>query len=117
MSLESFLVLSAALFCIGIYGALTRRNAIVILMSLELMFNAVNVAAVAVSRYVVPAGLRAEPGATGDSMVQMVLTGQVFAMFVIAVAAAEVAVGLAVVIAVYRQRETVDVTQISLMRR
>lgn len=117
MTLERFLILSAVLFAIGLYGVLTKRNAITILMSLEVMFNAVNVAAVAMSRYIAPAALRADPSATGDSVVQMLLTGQVFAMFVIAVAAAEVALGLAIVIAVYRHRETVDITQVNLMRR
>jgi len=117
MSLESFLGLSAVLLCIGVYGALTRRSAIAVLMSLELMFNAVNIAAVAVSRYVTPAALRANPGDVSDAAVQTVLTGQVFAMFIIAVAAAEVALGLAIVIAVYRNRESIDLTQINLLRR
>ncbi len=117
MTLERFLILSAVLFCIGLYGALTKRNAITVLMSIELMFNAVNIAAVAVSRYVTPASMRVDPLPTGDAVVQMVLTGQVFAMFIIAVAAAEIALGLAIVIAVYRYRETVDVTEVNLMRR
>jgi len=117
VTLERFLILSAVLFAIGLYGVLTKRNAITILMSLEVMFNAVNVAAVAMSRYIASAALRADQSATGDSVVQMLLTGQVFAMFVIAVAAAEVALGLAIVIAVYRHRETVDITQVNLMRR
>ena len=117
MTLERFLVLSAVLFCIGLYGFLTKRNAITMLMSIELMFNGVNIAAIAMSRYVAPSGLRRDPMATADDLVQMVLTGQVFAMFIIAVAAAEVALGLAIVIAVYRQRQTVDVTELSLMRR
>ena len=117
MTLERILVLSAILFCIGLYGFLTKRNAITMLMSIELMFNGVNVAAIAMSRYVAPLGLRDDPMATADDLVQMVLTGQVFAMFIIAVAAAEVALGLAIVIAVYRQRQTVDVTELNLMRR
>lgn len=117
MTLERFLVLSAVLFTIGLYGALTKRNAITVLMAIELMFNAVNVAAVAVARYVAPAALRADPASTADAVVQAVLTGQVFAIFIIAVAAAEVALGLAIVIAVYRYRETVDVTEVNLMRR
>lgn len=117
MTLERFLVLSAVLFCVGLYGFLTKRNAITMLMSIELMFNGVNVAAIAMSRYVAPLGLRDDPMATADDLVQMVLTGQVFAMFIIAVAAAEVALGLAIVIAVYRQRQTVDVTELNLMRR
>ncbi|MBI4310386.1 MAG: NADH-quinone oxidoreductase subunit NuoK [Chloroflexi bacterium] len=117
MSFESFMLLSAVLFSIGLYGVLTRRNAVAVLMSLELMFNAVNVAAVAVSRYVTPAALRADPASTADEALQHVLTGQVFALFVIAVAAAEVALGLAIVIAVYRSRGTVDMTQVDLMKR
>ena len=117
MTLERFLVFSAVLFCIGLYGFLTKRNAITMLMSIELMFNGVNVAAIAMSRYVAPLGLRDNPFATADDLVQMVLTGQVFAMFIIAVAAAEVALGLAIVIAVYRYRQTVDVTELNLMRR
>ena len=78
IGLEHYLVLSAVLFGIGLYGALTRRNAVVILMCIELMLNAVNISLVAFSSYVVP----------------LLLTGQVFAIFVMVVAAAEVAVGL-----------------------
>ena len=117
MTWERFLVLSAVIFCIGLYGVLTKRNVITMLMSIELMFNGVNIAAVAMSRYVAPSALRDNPMATADDVVQMVLTGQVFSMFIIAVAAAEVALGLAIVIAVYRQRQTVDITAVSLMRR
>jgi len=116
MTLERFLILSAVLFSIGLYGALTKRNAITVLMAIELMFNAVNIAAVAISRYVTPAALRVDPASTGDAVVQMLLTGQVFAIFIITVAAAEVALGLAIVIAVYRYRQTVDVTEVNLMR-
>lgn len=100
VSLEHYLILSALLFCIGLYGALSRRNTIVILMSIEIMLNAVNIALVAFSRYIVP----------------LLLTGQVFALFVMVVAAAEVAVGLAIIIALYRSRETVDVEQADLMK-
>ena len=117
MTLERFLVLSAVLFAIGLYGALTRRNAVSVLMAIEIMFNAVIIAFVAMSRYVTPAALRADPTATGDAFVQMVLTGQVFAVFIITVAAAEVALGLAIVIAVYRVKGTVDVTEVNLLRR
>jgi len=95
-----YLTLAAALFCIGLYGALTRRNAVAILMSLELMLNAVNINLVAFSRYVTPAAL----------------TGQVFALFVIAIAAAEAALGLAIIIAIYRARETVNADEINLMK-
>ena len=100
VGLEHYLILSAVLFAIGLYGALAKRNAIVILMSIELMLNAVNIAMVAFSRYIVPA----------------LLTGQVFAIFIIVVAAAEVTVGLAIIISIYRNRETVDATQIDLMK-
>ncbi len=100
VGLEHYLILSAILFSIGLYGALAKRNAIVILMSIELMLNAVNIAMVAFSRYIVP----------------LLLTGQVFAIFIIVVAAAEVAVGLAIILAIYRSRETIDVTQIQLMK-
>jgi len=100
IGLEHYLILSAILFSIGLYGALAKRNAIIILMSIELMLNAVNIAMVAFSRYIVP----------------LLLTGQIFAIFVMVVAAAEVAVGLAIIIAIYRSRETVDATKINLMK-
>jgi NAD(P)H-quinone oxidoreductase subunit 4L len=100
VGLEHYLILSAVLFSIGLYGALSKRNAIVILMSIELMLNAVNIALVAFSRYITP----------------LLLTGQVFAVFVMVVAAAEVAVGLAIIISIYRYRETIDATKINLMK-
>jgi NAD(P)H-quinone oxidoreductase subunit 4L len=100
VGLEHYLILSAVLFSIGLYGALAKRNAIVILMSIELMLNGVNIALVAFSRYIVP----------------LALTGQVFTIFVMVVAAAEVAVGLAIIIAIYRHRETIDATKINLMK-
>ena len=109
MSLEHFLILSAVLFCIGMYGALARRNVITVLMSIELMFNAVNITLVAFSKYITPAGL--------DEQLGTLLTGQVFAIFIITVAAAEIALGLGIVIALYRSRETVDLSEASLMRR
>ncbi len=100
LGLEHYLILSAILFSIGLYGALAKRNAIVILMSIELMLNAVNIAMVAFSRYIVP----------------LALTGQIFVIFIMVVAAAEVAVGLAIIIAIYRHRETIDATKIDLMK-
>jgi NADH:ubiquinone oxidoreductase subunit K len=100
LGLEHFLILSSALFTIGLYGALTMRSAVVILMSIEVMLGAVSIAMVAFSRYVVPA----------------LLTGQVFTIFIIVVAAAEATVGLAIIIAIYRRRETIDVTKINLMK-
>lgn len=95
-----FLVLAAALFSIGLYGVLSRRNAIGILMGIELMLNAVNINLVAFWRYLDP----------------VKLTGQIFAIFVFTVAAAEVAVGLALVIAIYRNRDTVVVEEIDLLK-
>ena len=109
MNLEHFLILSAVLFCIGLYGALARRNVITVLMSLELMFNAVNITLVAFAKYTVPVGVEEQLG--------RLLTGQVFAIFIITVAAAEVALGLGIVTALYRNRETVDVGEASLMSR
>ncbi|MFC1989235.1 NADH-quinone oxidoreductase subunit NuoK [Chloroflexota bacterium] len=100
MGLEHYLALSAILFSIGLYGALTKRNAVVILMCIEIMLNGVNVAMVAFSRYIAPT----------------LLTGQVFAIFIMVVAAAEAAVGLAIIIAIYRSRETVESTKIDMMK-
>ncbi len=112
MSLENFLIVSAILFSIGLFGALSKRNAIAVLMSIELMFNAVNLAAVAFSRYTVPAGLL-----TGDFSPQLLLTGQIFTIFIITIAAAEVALGLAIVITIYRSRSSVFVTDAAQMRK
>jgi NAD(P)H-quinone oxidoreductase subunit 4L len=100
VGLEHYLILAAVLFSIGLYGALAKRNAIVILMSIELMLNAVNIAMVAFSRYIVP----------------LLLTGQIFVIFIMVVAAAEVAVGLAIIISIYRHRQTIDATKIDLMK-
>lgn len=100
IGLQHYLILAGVLFCIGLYGALAKRNAIIILMSIELMLNAVNIAMVAFSRYITPA----------------LLTGQVFAIFIMVVAAAEAAVGLAIIMAIYRNRETIDVSKIDLMK-
>ena len=116
MSLENFLIVGAAIFAIGLYGALSKRNAITVLMSLELMFNGVTITAVALSRYVVPAGLAANPAATSDEVLRLLLAGQAFAVFIITVAAAEVALGVGIIIAVYRSRETVFVTDVNQMR-
>ena len=95
-----FLVLAAGLFCIGLYGVLSRRNAIGILMGIELMLNAVNINLITFWRYINP----------------VKLTGQVFVIFVFTVAAAEVAVGLALVIAIYRNRATIIVEEIDLLK-
>lgn len=93
IGLNHFLILAGALFCIGMFGALSKRNAIAVLMGIELMLNSVNINLVAFSRFVTP----------------KVLTGQIFAIFVIVVAAAEVAVGLALIFAIYRNRVSVNV--------
>ncbi len=98
--LAAYLLLAAGLFCIGAFGALARRNAIVVLMGIELMLNAVNINLVAFWRYTDLAGL----------------TGQLFALFVITVAAAEAAVGLALIIAIYRQRNTIIVEDLDTMK-
>ena len=108
MSLEAMLIISAVLFCIGLYGALARRNVIAVLMSIELMFNAVNLSLVALARYVAPQGIRENIGS--------VLTGQVFAIFIITVAAAEIALGLGIVFAMYRQTESVDLSEATLLK-
>lgn len=100
VGLEHYLILSAVLFSIGLYGVLAKRNAVVILMCIEIMLNAVNIALVAFSRYVVP----------------VLLTGQIFAIFVMVVAAAEAAVGIAIIIAIYRSRESVEVDKFDLMK-
>ncbi|RME07487.1 MAG: NADH-quinone oxidoreductase subunit NuoK [Anaerolineae bacterium] len=100
MPLSWYLIFAAALFSIGLYGVLSRRNAVAILMGIELMLNAVNINLVAFWRYSDLASI----------------AGQAFAVVVFAVAAAEVAVGLALVIAVYRRRETVAADEINLMK-
>ncbi len=110
IGLDHFLVLSAVLFSIGLYGALTRKNAIAVLMSIELLFNAVNVAVVAMARYTTPVALAAE-------RLETLLTGQVFALFIVTVAAAEVALGLAIVIMMYRNTGSVLVDEANSMRR
>ena len=117
MSLESVLIVGAIIFSIGLYGALSKRNAITVLMCIELMFNAVNITAVALSRYVVPARLAESSQKSADEIVQFLLTGQVFAVFIITVAAAEVALGLAIIIAIYRNKQSVFVTDINLMKK
>jgi NADH:ubiquinone oxidoreductase subunit K len=121
LNLENFLIVAAILFSIGLYGALSKRNAITVLMSIELMFNAVNVTAVALSRYVIPSSVLREAQTSAvanvEEAVQFLLTGQIFAIFIITVAAAEVALGLAIIIAIYRNKQSVFVTDLSEMRK
>ena len=100
VGLEHYLILSAALFSIGMFGVFVRRNAIAILLCVELMLNAVNIALAGFSRFVTPAAL----------------TGQIFVIFIMIVAAAEAAIGLAIIIAVYRNRGTIDPDKINLMK-
>jgi NADH:ubiquinone oxidoreductase subunit K len=98
MDLNQFLILSAFLFCTGIYGVLARRNGVLVLMSVELMLNAVNINLVAFSVY-------------GHS-----ISGQVFALFVITIAAAEVGVGLAIVLLIYRNLHSANLDQIDQLK-
>jgi NADH-quinone oxidoreductase subunit K len=98
MPISRYLILSALLFATGVIGVLTRRNAIVIFMSIELMLNAANLSFVAFSRYF---GL---------------VAGQIYVFLVMAVAAAEVAVGLAIIVAIFRHKGTIDVDEINIMK-
>ncbi len=101
--LPLYLIVAAGLFCTGLYGALARRNAVAVLMGIELMLNAVNINLVAFWRYI------SKDPATNQ-------TGIVFAIFVITLAAAEAAIGLALIIAIYRSRDTVNVEEINLLK-
>jgi NADH:ubiquinone oxidoreductase subunit K len=96
-----FLLLSAVLFCAGVYGVLARKNGVLVLMSIELILNAVNINLIALGTL--------HGGAAA-------VTGQVFALFVITVAAAEVGVGLAIVLLIYRNRTSVDLDEVDLMK-
>ena len=100
MTLVQYLILSSALFSIGVYGLLARRNAVMVLLSIELMLNAVNVNLVAFEAWI------------RDSLA----TGQVFTIFMITIAAAEVGIGLAIVLLVFRSRETANIDDFNLMR-
>ncbi|MFN0088973.1 MAG: NADH-quinone oxidoreductase subunit NuoK [Acidimicrobiales bacterium] len=98
MWLNQFLFLAAVLFCIGVYGVLARKNGVMVLMSIELILNAVNINLVAFGAF------------------HANVAGQVFALFVIAIAAAEVGVGLAIVLLIYRNRMSIDLEEAALMR-
>jgi len=98
MLLNEFLFLGAFLLCTGVYGVLARQNGVLVLMSVELILNAVNINLIAF-------------GAFRDT-----IAGQVFALFVIAIAAAEVGVGLAIVLLIYRNRRSIDLTEVDLMK-
>ena len=101
MLLNQFLLLGAVLFSIGVYGVLARKNGVLVLMSIELILNAVNINLIAF-------------GFMGGTTTA--ITGQVFALFIITVAAAEVGVGLAIVLLIYRNRTTVDLESVDLMK-
>jgi len=98
--LSWYIIFAALLFCVGLYGALARRNALAILMAIEIMLNAVNLNLVAFWRYITPERI----------------SGQVFALIVFAVAASEAAVGLALIISLYRKRRTVAVEEIDMLK-
>lgn len=100
VGLEGYLLLAAALFCIGLYGALTKKNVISVLMSVELMLNAVNINLVAFNRFLDP----------------LKVTGHIFAIFVFVVAASEIAVGLACIINIYRSRATTNVEDFNFLK-
>src|SRR2546425_4517476 len=100
MTLNYFLLLSAFLFCVGIYGVLARRNAVLVLMSIELMLNAVNINLIAFGAWI------------QDKLA----IGQIFALFVITVAAAEVGIGLAIVLLIFRNRETINIDEVDILK-
>ncbi|RDU37510.1 NADH-quinone oxidoreductase subunit NuoK [Neobacillus piezotolerans] len=97
---SAFLALALILFCIGLYGALTKRNTVIVLISIELMLNAVNINLVTFSKY----------GITPS------IDGQIFTLFAMAVAAAEASVGLAILISLYRNRKTVNIDEMDIMK-
>lgn len=103
MFLNQFLILAAVLFCIGLYGVLVRRNAVLVLMSIELILNSVNINLVAFGAWWSSDGV-------GN------YSGQVFALFVIAVAAAEVGVGLALVLLIFRNRKSIAVDELDALK-
>lgn len=100
MTLVQYLLLSSALFSLGVYGLLARRNAVMVLLAIELMLNAVNLNLIAFGAWI------------RDSLA----TGQVFSIFMITVAAAEVGIGLAIVLLVFRSRETANIDDFNLMK-
>ncbi len=99
LTLDHYLIVSGFLFALGMAGVVVRRNALVIFMALEMNLNAANLALVAFSKF------------------NKIVDGQVFAFFIIAIAAAEVAVGLAIIVALYRRKQTVNVDELNSMRR
>lgn len=100
IGLNDYLLLAAALFCIGLYGALVKKNVISVLMSVELMVNSVNINLVAFNRFLTPTKV----------------TGHIFAIFAIVVAAAEIAIGLAIILNIYRTHNTTDVEDFNILK-
>ena len=100
ITIQHYLILAASLFCIGLYGAVSKKNAISVFMSIELMLNAVNINLVAFNHFLKPS----------------ILTGHTFAIFVIVVAACEVSVGLAIILALYRHRKSTTVDDTDLLK-
>ena len=98
ISLNHFLALSSVLFCIGVVGVLTRKNAIIIFMCIELMLNASNLALIAVSHFT------------------NMIDGQIFVFFVMTVAAAEVAVGLAIIVTIFRNRQSINIDDVNILK-
>jgi NADH:ubiquinone oxidoreductase subunit K len=115
-SLTSYLLISAALFSVGLFGALVRRNAVAVLMCIELMLNAANLNLVAFNRFLGPGGMAAPDGVTPAGYIGPLLAGHAFSVIIITVAAAEAAVGLAIIITVYRNRRTVNVDEVNWMK-
>lgn len=100
ITLQHYLMLAAALFCIGLYGAVSKKNAVAVFMGIELMLNSVNINLVAFNRFIKPE----------------ILAGQTFAIFIIVVAAAEVAVGLAIILSLYRDRTSTTVDDLDWLK-
>ena len=107
IALNQYLTVAILLFSIGMYGVLTRKNAVAILMSIELMFNAANIALVAFGRFLAPFPTLAMGTAA---------TGQMFALFVVAVAAAEITIGVGIVLTVYRNFRSINVEEVDLLK-
>lgn len=110
MPISYYIILSLVLFCIGIIGVLTRRNAIIIFMCVELMLNAVNLILVAFSKMHHGVGLLANPNSTAG------VDGQIFVFFIMVVAAAEVSVGLSIIVMMYRNTHSVDVNFLNRLK-
>lgn len=109
MTLETVLVVAGALFAVGLFGVLSRRSIIAMIMSVELMFNGVLVAAIGFARFTAPASLLGTDGLITLDAANSALSGHMFAVFIIAIAAAETALALALVFAFYRAKESTDV--------